>query len=269
MTLYSPYKKQSGFTLIELVTVIVILGILSMGISSFLKFGAQIFVDATDRDKILSSARFAIERLNRELRGAVPNSTRILVNNGNHCLEFTPIAHSFVYIDIPVSPDTNSNTIELVPTLLPNNYTNGDYDNFSVVVYPLSSADVYEVGNEKVYKLNNVDLSVSPYRLTLTNAVSFAEDSTTQRIFIMENSVMYCHENSNELVRYDIDSHNDDGSISGQSNRALMAEDLINIAFSAGTGSRQRNGTVEISFEFSRNNEVIRFNNEVQVPNVP
>ncbi len=105
MALFLQYKKQSGFTLIELVTVIVILGILSVGISSFLKFGAQIFVDATDRDKILSSARFAIERLNRELRGAVPNSARILVNNGNHCIEFTPIAHSFVYIDIPVSPD--------------------------------------------------------------------------------------------------------------------------------------------------------------------
>lgn len=259
-------NKQSGFTLIELVTVIVILGILSIGLSSFLNFGAQIFIGATDRDKILSSARFSIERLNRELRIAVPNSARVLPNG---CLEFTPIAHSFVYIDIPVFPDPDSNTIELVPTLLPADYTDGDYNNYSVVVYPLSSADIYEVGNNKVYSISSVDFSASPYQLTLSMMVSFAEDSTTQRIFIIKRAVMYCYENNDELVRYDIDGHNADGTISGQSNRALMAEDIVSLSFNTETGTRQRNGTIEARFEFSRNNEVIRFNNEVQVPNVP
>jgi len=259
-------NEQSGFTLIELVTVIVILGILAIGLSSFIKFGAEIFIGATDREKILSSARFSIERLNRELRVAVPNSARVLSNG---CLEFTPIAHSFVYIDIPVSPDPDSSTIELVPTRLPADYTDGDYDNYSVVVYPLTSADIYVVGNDKVYPISSVDFSTTPYQLTFSTTVSFAEDSTTQRIFIMEKPVMYCYENNDELVRYDIDGHNADGTISGQSNRALMAEDIISLSFNAGTATRQRNGTVETRFEFSRNNEVIRFNNEVQVPNVP
>ena len=60
--------KQQGFTLIELVTTIVILGVLAVGASSFLRFGSQIFIDAIDRDEIISSARFSLVRLNRELR---------------------------------------------------------------------------------------------------------------------------------------------------------------------------------------------------------
>jgi MSHA biogenesis protein MshO len=262
----SMQKKQAGFTLIELVTVIVILGVLSIGLSSFLKFGAQIFIEATDRNQILSSARFAIERINRELRGAVPNSARILFNG---CLEFTPIAQSFVYIDIPVTPEPDANVVKLVPT--DTSFTAEEDDNYSVVVYPLNSDDVYQTINSKVFPLKsgNFNGSGSPHTLTFFNDISFAEDSTTQRLFISKKAVMYCHENNNELVRYDIDGHNSDGSISGQSTGVLMAEDLITATFKAGTGSRQRNGTIELGFEFSRNNETIHFNNEVQVPNVP
>jgi MSHA biogenesis protein MshO len=256
--------NQAGFTLIELVIVIVILGILAVGVSSFLKFGAQIFVDATDRDKILSSARFAIERLNRELRGALPNSARVLSDG---CLEFTPIAYSFVYIDIPVAPEAANDTITLVPS--GSTFTLAAEDNYSVVVYPLSNDDVYKSDKNKVYSLMSANFSITPYQLTLTSPIHFAEESTTQRIFIMKRAVMYCYENNNELVRYNIDGHTADGSFTTRSNRALMAENLSAVTFKAGTVTRQRNGTVEVNFEFSRNSEIIRFNNEVQVPNVP
>jgi len=258
--------KQSGFTLIELVTVIVVLGVLAVGASSFLKFGAQIFVDASDRDKILSSARFVIERFPRELRGAVPNSVRVLPDG---CLEFTPIAHSFVYIDIPVSPDADTYTIDLVPTSLPLAYLDGDFDNYFVVVYPLTADDVYKATNEKIYELSAVNFVSTPYQLIFSERVSFAKDSTTQRLFVMKNSVMYCHENDTQLVRYTIEGHNDDGTINDSGVGVLMAEDIVVATFNASSVSHQRNGTVGIRFEFARNNEVIYFNNEVQVPNVP
>jgi MSHA biogenesis protein MshO len=260
-------KRQAGFTLIELVTVIVILGILSVGLSSFVKFGAQIFVDATDRDKILSSARFAIERLNRELRGSVPNSVRVSASGA--CLEFAPIAHSFVYIDIPVSPETNSATVTLVPTN--KLFTAVEANNYSVVVYPLNSDDVYQTQLNKVFPLKSGDFSSTPHILTFDNAVGFKDDSTTQRLFIMKRSVMYCRENNNQLMRYKVDGHDTNGIaiITDKGTGVLMAEDLVAATFTVGEGSHLRNGTVGINFEFSRNNEVINFNNEVQVPNVP
>ena len=57
--------KAKGFTLIEFIVAMVLLGILAVGVSSFLQFGGQMYADASARDQILSSARFAIERLNR------------------------------------------------------------------------------------------------------------------------------------------------------------------------------------------------------------
>ncbi|MBL4899232.1 MAG: type II secretion system protein, partial [Colwellia sp.] len=55
-----------GFSLIELIVVIVILGVLATSVSTFISFGTQIYTDAKDREQVVSSARFAIERLNRE-----------------------------------------------------------------------------------------------------------------------------------------------------------------------------------------------------------
>ncbi|MEC9260142.1 MAG: prepilin-type N-terminal cleavage/methylation domain-containing protein, partial [Pseudomonadota bacterium] len=70
-------RHNRGFTLIELVTVIVILGVASAGIASFVRGSMQTYIDVSTREQLLSESRFAIERLKRELRNAVPNSVRI------------------------------------------------------------------------------------------------------------------------------------------------------------------------------------------------
>ena len=88
-----------GFTLIELVTVIVLLGIMATGIGGFITLSTQTFVNVSERDELLASARFAIERLNREVSNAVPNSIRIAtdIDSNRQCLEFMPIQASTSY----------------------------------------------------------------------------------------------------------------------------------------------------------------------------
>ena len=58
-----------------------------------------------------------IERLSRELRNAVPNSIRVQSWAGGRaqCLQFTPIVASTVYTDIPVSPETPSKSLSVIP----------------------------------------------------------------------------------------------------------------------------------------------------------
>jgi len=264
--------KSKGFTLIEFVVAMVILGILAVGVSRFLQFGSQMYSDASARDQILSSARFAIERLNRELRRALPNSSRI---TSDGCLEFMPIQSSAIYVDIPVSPDAASDEVTIVPASTDVSIT--DVVTYNAIVYPISSDDVYLSSNQKFYPIESATYSTDennvPHSLFLEANVLFAEESTTSRVYFVDDSVMYCIEGSddnNSLIRYDVTCHSLTGEPDDLSNRAVMAEYLKDdSAFSTTGANLQRNAIVSIRLHFTRQYEEILFENEVQVPNVP
>ena len=264
--------KAKGFTLIEFIVAMVLLGILAVGVSSFLQFGGQMYADASARDQILSSARFAIERLNREIRGALPNSARITTNE---CLEFMPIQSSAIYVDIPVSPDVASDEVTIVPASTTVSIT--DVITYNAIVYPTSSDDVYLKSNNKFYPIDSAIYSADedniPHSLFLETDVLFAEESSTSRVYFIGDSVMYCIEGSdddNSLIRYDVTSHTITGDPDDLSNRAVMAEYLKDdSAFSTIGANLQRNAIVSIRLYFTRQYEEILFENEVQVPNVP
>ena len=237
--------KSSGFTLIELIVVMVILGVLATSITRFIKFGTQIYTETTARDQLVSSARFAIERLNREVRNALPNSLRL--TNANQCLEFTPIIESSIYTDIPVTPDMARDTINVIK------FDEAFDSNWDAIVYPITTSDVYPITPSNNDKIHSVDSIVATGVITLENNVVFAEESPTQRIYFINGSVEYCVQN-NTLTR----------------NGILMAQDIYNtIPFQVTTATLQRNAMVQIHFRFEKNSEQVTFNNEVQVLNVP
>lgn len=243
-------KKSSGFTLMELIIVIVILGVLATSISSFIKFGTQIYTETTARDQLVSSARFAIERLNREVRNALPNSLRL--TNSNQCLEFTPIIESTIYTDIPVMSETPADKINVIK--FDEDITSiGDW---KAIVYPLIPSDVYPLitsNEDKVHDIASIVTIGDEWVITLDEDVVFAEESPTQRIYFINGTVEYCVQN-NTLTR----------------NGILMAQDIYNTTpFQITASTLQRNAMVQIHFRFEKNSEQVTFNNEVQVLNVP
>jgi len=245
-----------GFSLIELIVVIVILGVLATGISTFINFSTQVYTDATDREQVVSSARFAIERLNRELRNALPNSicltntaNGICDENASQCLKFTPIIEATTYLDIPIAPDEISNRIKLIKFTKPFDAA------WDAIVYPLNPADVYG-SNGKLFPVSkdiNIDSTRNDWEIELVNKIQFAEHSPTQRIFFTKGSVSYC-------------------LIGGKLSRdgVPMAENITNSdPFTIKDASLQRNSIVQVVLKFTKNNEEVIFNNEIQVPNVP
>ncbi|NKB38803.1 MAG: prepilin-type N-terminal cleavage/methylation domain-containing protein [Gammaproteobacteria bacterium] len=66
-----------GFTLIELVIVIVLTGIVGTLIGQLLSRPIEGFVDLADRAELVDGAELALRRMSRELRLALPNSVRI------------------------------------------------------------------------------------------------------------------------------------------------------------------------------------------------
>lgn len=268
-----------GFSLIEIIVVIIILGVLATGISTFINFGTQVYTDATDRDEVVASARFAIERLNREVRIAVPNSIRINANNltgasAKQCIEFTPIVLSTIYTEIAVSPEPAVNEIKVI-TFDEALFNDGFSPNLRVGVYILNASELYEGSSDKVFTLlNNVIVkSGNEWTLKLNSIETFAEESPTNRLYFFNHSVSYCVQDS-RLTRHQNYSRNADNTPASLG--VLMAEHVnmhnantLIPPFGLTEASQLRNSMVHIKLAFERNFEQVVFNNEIQVSNVP
>jgi MSHA biogenesis protein MshO len=83
---------QRGFSLVELVLVIVVLGVLGASVAVFVNNPVRAYFDTARRAQLTDAADTALRRLIRELQGAVPNSVRIAAAGSTLYLEFTPIA---------------------------------------------------------------------------------------------------------------------------------------------------------------------------------
>ena len=75
-----------GFTLIEMITVIVLLGIIAGILTPFISSAMQAYVASKARANLLAKGRLALERLVREVRHAIPNSLSVI--DGGNGIEF-------------------------------------------------------------------------------------------------------------------------------------------------------------------------------------
>ena len=85
------YTTQYGFTLIEMIVVIVITGIIGGMVAMFIRAPVQGYVDSSNRAEMGDIADTALRRLARDIRTAVPNSVRVANCGGTAtCVEFLP-----------------------------------------------------------------------------------------------------------------------------------------------------------------------------------
>jgi MSHA biogenesis protein MshO len=147
----------AGFTLIEIVMVIVIIGIISSMVAIFVVKPVQGYVDAVKRAELTDAADVALRRFTRDLRLALPNSLRVMTSGGNHYIEFIMTSNGGRYRDESDGStagnflsftDTSIKTFDVLgpmpsnPAMAVNDY---------IVIYNLGSgyspADAYTGGN--------------------------------------------------------------------------------------------------------------------------
>ncbi|WP_107852426.1 type II secretion system protein [Oceanimonas marisflavi] len=87
--------KARGFTLLELVIVMVLIGISVAFGSRFIAQMADSYMGTADRAQALAGARFSLERLRREL--AVAYGPSVYISDSNRCLSFVPALAAGTY----------------------------------------------------------------------------------------------------------------------------------------------------------------------------
>lgn len=88
-------KRCRGFTIIELIVVIVISGILASMIASFIVRPIQGSVQLSARAALVDQADLALRRMARDIRRALPNSVR--VNGSGDAIEFLLVRDAATY----------------------------------------------------------------------------------------------------------------------------------------------------------------------------
>lgn len=78
---------ENGFTLVEMVMVITIIGIIGAIVAVFIKAPVDAYFDSARRAALTDVADTAVRRMARDLRKALPNSVR---NPNDQCIEFIP-----------------------------------------------------------------------------------------------------------------------------------------------------------------------------------
>lgn len=96
-------RNLRGFTLVEMIVVMVITGIIGGMVAMFLRMPVQGYVDSARRAELTDIADTALRRISRDLHSALPNSVRITTVGGSTFLEFIPTSGGGRYRDAPTA----------------------------------------------------------------------------------------------------------------------------------------------------------------------
>lgn len=287
-------NKQSGFTLVEIIIVISIMGIIG-GLSSLI-IGRSLdsYAALERREKLQTSIRLAVERISRELRHALPHS--ICVHDGATCVSssqnsfyFMPVQDSGRYQDrpgaysapppvlrdrLPVSPQSRDQ-FDVLSTNGTNrlNAVTGDW----VVVYNLNNTDIYAAPNNIRNRINNIvqkdinntagDTSDDIDQIQFSGNQSFANHSPSRRFHIVKNNnVTLFYLNGTDLFR---DTTTFAAPNIPTGNTRLLMENVQACTFTYTPGSQQRAGLLRIDITVSLQGEQIQVIHDAHVYNTP
>jgi MSHA biogenesis protein MshO len=120
--------QQSGFTLVEMIMVIVITGIIGGMVAVFLKAPIQQYMDVARRAELTDIADTAVRRMARDVRLAVPNSVRVPNPAGiSTYIEFLPTKDGGRYHGKELVFDESDTDFIMVSGTVPVNVAANDY----------------------------------------------------------------------------------------------------------------------------------------------
>ena len=271
--------RQRGFTLIELIMVIVIMGVIGGMVAVFMKSPIDAYLDSARRAAITDVADTATRRIARDLRKALPNSVR---NPSNQCIEFIPTKTGGRYRADETSsalvigaPDSSFNMLGS------NNALPGDQRIVAgdvVAVYNLGipGADAYAGDNTSPVSAGAaLGESGTPVETTIAiNSKTFPFASPNNRFQVIpgnEKIVAYVC-NGGKLLRAANHAYTSScpTTASGTGTVSVLATNVANCNLVYGGSDLQRNALVQMSITLTDSaGESVNLYHEVHVNNTP
>lgn len=299
------FDRPRGFTLVEAVVVIVIIGIIAGVVAVFIRMPMQGYVESVGRAELADEADLALRRIARDLRLALPNSIRVLPDG--HAVEFLQTSTGGRYLaadDGADDPANNKFALDFVhpsntpvwfsvANPMPSMFSRLAVGNY-IVVYNLGTdydpADAYRLNNSRAAGINIAQIrdfksDGADIRIQIANNPFGAQNPTmpspNQRFQVVTGPVTYRCETQNGVLvlkrywGYEIASSQPDPPSGGGTRSAVLVERVdscVGLFRYTGRVAGERNGLVVVSLPLRSRNTAdppIRLVHQVHVDNTP
>lgn len=280
-------RRVSGFTLVEMILVIVITGIIAAIGAVFIAKPVQGYLDTARRVGLSDVADIALKRMGLDIRTAVPNTVRLRTNSATAATGCSaPASNTTCYLEfIPARTggrycaDTDSGCTD---TLSFGSSTKFDVlgpvhnasTTESIVIYNTGQAglDAYNGGNRRAIAEGS---ETSTRAIKLASTLTYASPANRFQIVPSTGPVTFACENvttgtngGGTLKRYTGYGYNSTQASTGLGSGAMLADNVSDCLMTYNTVSA-RNGIVSILLTVTREGESVTLLHQIHVDNMP
>ncbi len=286
---------QSGFTLMELIVVIVLVGILAVGAGMLIANPIKAYDAQQRRQQLVDQAEMALRQLASDVRRALPNSLRVAAAGALAGVEVVNTLEGARYRDQVDDAVVGSGALEVLDfsandtdfNLLGSFSTLGGFAaGQRLVIYNTAPATLYQDA-----RLGNNPGIVTPAGASLTLSTSvlypneqhinvdlgggtgfqFAQQSPGQRLFVIDGSISYvCNTATRQMLRHSGYGYNDGQTLTPGGTTVTVATQVLGCGMTYDPGTSQRGGILSINITIGDPaGEQVTLLHQVHVENVP
>ena len=282
-------RSQRGFSLVELVVVIVLIGLLAGGAGLLILQPIQAYEDQVRRQQLVDLGEMALRQIARDVRRALPNSIRTRTVGSGWAVELVPVLDGARYRDEQETGRAPTGSEDVLDFVNPAgdaafNLLGTPNDSFSgsrLVIYNTSPVTLYDdAANNRnpgvVTPATTVigELASPNYpgeaQITMTPNHQFSQRSPGQRVFAIGDPISYvCNPATGRILRHTGYGFDQAQQADPGGNSAPVITRLNGCSMTYSAGSTQRGGILYVQISLDDSGETVDLMHQIHVVNVP